>query len=102
LRMGSDPLLTALPWEAAPRLELRFGRAEARDRAALSRAVAAAAETGTLFLVSGAVIRRRSRFSQSSTSFSFAPTTSSALTKRLSTACAPSMAKANFPAASTW
>jgi L-lactate dehydrogenase complex protein LldG len=54
LRMGSDPLLTALPWEAAPRLELRFGRAEARDRAALSRAVAAAAETGTLFLVSGA------------------------------------------------
>jgi L-lactate dehydrogenase complex protein LldG len=54
LRMGSDPLLAALPWTAAPRLELRFGKAEPQDRAALSRAVAAAAETGTLFLVSGA------------------------------------------------
>ena len=54
LRLGSDPLLAALPWAAAPRLELRFGKAGPRDRAAMSRAVAAAAETGTLFLVSGA------------------------------------------------
>ena len=42
LRLGSDPLLAALPWAAAPRLELRFGKAGPRDRAAMSRAVAAA------------------------------------------------------------
>jgi L-lactate dehydrogenase complex protein LldG len=36
-----------------PVLERRFGAAEAEDVASLSRAVAAAAETGTLFLVSG-------------------------------------------------
>jgi L-lactate dehydrogenase complex protein LldG len=54
LRMGSDPLLAAIPWDVAPTLELRFGKAEPNDRAALSRAVTAAAETGTLFLVSGA------------------------------------------------
>jgi L-lactate dehydrogenase complex protein LldG len=53
LRLGSDPLLTALPWNAAPALERRIGRAEPHDRATLSRAVAAAAETGTLILVSG-------------------------------------------------
>jgi L-lactate dehydrogenase complex protein LldG len=35
-------------------LERHFGVAQPQDRAALSRAVAAAAETGTLFLVSGA------------------------------------------------
>jgi len=52
--MGTDPVLGTLPWDAAPELERRFGAAEAEDRAALSRAVAAAAETGTLFLISGA------------------------------------------------
>jgi L-lactate dehydrogenase complex protein LldG len=36
-----------------PALQRRTGRAEARYRAALSCAVTAAAETGTLFLVSG-------------------------------------------------
>jgi L-lactate dehydrogenase complex protein LldG len=54
LRMGGDAMLGALPWNAAPALERRIGRAEPHDRAALSRAVAAAAETGTLILVSGA------------------------------------------------
>lgn len=54
LRMGSDPILAALPWDAEPALERRFGAAEAQDQATLSRAVVAAAETGTLFLVSGA------------------------------------------------
>jgi L-lactate dehydrogenase complex protein LldG len=53
LRMGNDPLLSHLPWEAAPELDRRFGPAEGQDRSALSRAVAAAAETGSLFLVSG-------------------------------------------------
>jgi L-lactate dehydrogenase complex protein LldG len=54
LPMGSDPVLAALPWETAPTLQRRIGRAEPHDRAALSRAVTAAAETGTLVLVSGA------------------------------------------------
>jgi L-lactate dehydrogenase complex protein LldG len=54
LRMGSDPTLGSLPWDAAPALQRRSGPAKAEDRAALSRAVVAAAETGTLFLVSGA------------------------------------------------
>ena len=54
LRMGGDPLLAALPWDGAPALQRRIGRAEPMDRAALSRAIVAAAETGTLFLASGA------------------------------------------------
>jgi L-lactate dehydrogenase complex protein LldG len=54
LPMGSDPMLAALPWDTAPTLQRRIGRAGPHDRAALSRAVAAAAETGTLVLVSGA------------------------------------------------
>lgn len=53
LRMGADPLLGALPWDAEPDIERRFGRAEPSDQVSLSRALAAAAETGTLFLVSG-------------------------------------------------
>jgi L-lactate dehydrogenase complex protein LldG len=54
LRMGADPLLGALPWDVAPELARRSGPAVAEDQAGLSRAVAGAAETGTLFLVSGA------------------------------------------------
>ena len=46
--------LAALPWDVMPGVELVFGPANGEDRAGLSRAVAAAAETGTLFLVSGA------------------------------------------------
>jgi len=53
LRLGEDEVLRALPWEAVPDIELRFGAADGDDRAGLSRAVAAAAETGTLVLVSG-------------------------------------------------
>jgi L-lactate dehydrogenase complex protein LldG len=53
LRMGADPVLAALPWREAWDIERSFGGAEADDRASLSRAVAAAAETGTLFLLSG-------------------------------------------------
>jgi L-lactate dehydrogenase complex protein LldG len=53
LRLGADPVLASLPWSAAPSLELRFGKAEPEDQAGLSRAVVAAAETGTLFLTSG-------------------------------------------------
>jgi L-lactate dehydrogenase complex protein LldG len=53
LRMGGDAELAALPWETAPEIERVFGPADDKDRASLSRAVVAAAETGTLFLVSG-------------------------------------------------
>ena len=53
LRMGRDPILAALPWREAWDIERAIGPAEAGDRAALSRAAVAAAETGTLFLVSG-------------------------------------------------
>jgi L-lactate dehydrogenase complex protein LldG len=54
LRLGADPSLAALPWQAAPDLLLRHGKAEPTDKAGLSRAIAGAAESGTLFLVSGA------------------------------------------------
>ena len=53
LRMGKDPMLEALPWREAWDIERNFGPAEAADGATLSRATAGAAETGTLFLVSG-------------------------------------------------
>ncbi len=53
LRMGEDPMLAALPWKDAWDIERVFGPAEPADKASLSRAVAGAAETGTLFLVSG-------------------------------------------------
>jgi L-lactate dehydrogenase complex protein LldG len=53
LRMGADRVLAALPWRDAWDIERCFGAAEPGDRASLSRAVAAAAETGTLFLLSG-------------------------------------------------
>jgi L-lactate dehydrogenase complex protein LldG len=53
LRMGKDAVLAALPWREAWDIDRGFGPAEASDGATLSRAVAAAAETGTLFLVSG-------------------------------------------------
>ncbi len=54
LRLGADPVLAGLPWREAWDIERDFGPAEPGDRASLSRAAAAAAETGTLFLVSGA------------------------------------------------
>jgi L-lactate dehydrogenase complex protein LldG len=54
LRMGADPVLAALPWRDAWDIERESGPAQPGDRAALSRATVAAAETGTLFLVSGA------------------------------------------------
>jgi L-lactate dehydrogenase complex protein LldG len=53
LRMGEDPVLAALPWKDAWDIERVFGPAEPSDKASLSRAVAGAAETGTLLLVSG-------------------------------------------------
>jgi len=54
LRVGADLRLAALPWKAAWDISRAYGRAEPSDKASLSRAIVAAAETGTLFLVSGA------------------------------------------------
>jgi L-lactate dehydrogenase complex protein LldG len=54
LRHGADPFLGALPWPAAPGLERRHGAAQDDDEIGLSRAIAAASETGTLVLASGA------------------------------------------------
>ena len=53
IRMGSDPILTKLAWSSALALETKIGKAVPQDSAALSRAFGAAAETGTLFLLSG-------------------------------------------------
>lgn len=53
LRSGEDPLLARIPWKTAQALTRRKGRGEGDDAVAVSRATAAAAETGTLFLVSG-------------------------------------------------
>lgn len=53
LRQGKDEMLSALPWERTPQLGRFNGSASADDVVALSRATAATAETGTLFLASG-------------------------------------------------
>ena len=53
LRMGADPDLASLPWDAAAPLEIRHGRAEGSDEVSISKAFAGVAETGTLVLTSG-------------------------------------------------
>ena len=53
LRMGADAVLASLPWKEAWDIERSFGPASPSDRTSLSRAIVGAAETGTLFLVSG-------------------------------------------------
>ena len=53
LGLGSDPLLEALPWSGEPGLTLVPGRAAPDTEVGVSRAIAGAAETGTLFLASG-------------------------------------------------
>jgi L-lactate dehydrogenase complex protein LldG len=52
VRHGDDPRLAALPWGRGP-LELRRGPSDGNDLAAVSHAIAAVAETGTVVLVSG-------------------------------------------------
>ncbi len=53
LRLGADAILAGLPWDKTPALDRQHGHAGGEDAVGLSRATAAAAETGTLFLVSG-------------------------------------------------
>jgi len=54
LRISEEPVLVTLPWLLAPRLKQIYGEPSAADKIGLSRAIAGVAETGTLFLVSGA------------------------------------------------
>jgi L-lactate dehydrogenase complex protein LldG len=54
LRLSEEPVLVTLPWLLAPRLKQVFGAPSPSDKIGLSRAIAGVAETGTLFLVSGA------------------------------------------------
>jgi L-lactate dehydrogenase complex protein LldG len=53
LRTGSDKLLGEIPWDKAPTLTRNLGPGQGDDAVTMSRARAAAAETGTLFLTSG-------------------------------------------------
>ena len=53
LGIGADPLLDALPWSSEQGLVLVPGRAAPDTEVGVSRAIAGAAETGTLFLASG-------------------------------------------------
>lgn len=52
-RTGDDELLNNIPWKKAPALTHQRGRGEQDDAVAMSHAMAAASETGTLFLTSG-------------------------------------------------
>jgi L-lactate dehydrogenase complex protein LldG len=54
LKRGVDPRLAALPWERERTLEVSVGRSDGKDLVAVSHAFGAAAESGTLMLVSGA------------------------------------------------
>jgi L-lactate dehydrogenase complex protein LldG len=51
-RMGDDPFLIALPWQAT-NLEISQGSSDGGDGVGLSHAFGAAAESGSLVLVSG-------------------------------------------------
>ena len=53
LRSGKDPMLEKMPWKSVPSLTRHTGRGRDEDVVALSRAEVAAAETGTMFLLSG-------------------------------------------------
>jgi L-lactate dehydrogenase complex protein LldG len=53
LRMAPDPGLDAVPWSAAPMLQIARGKPEPQDEVGLTGAFAGIAETGTLMLLSG-------------------------------------------------
>lgn len=53
VRQAGDPSLNAIPWDLAPLLERKSGKAIPSDEVSLSGAFAAVAETGTLMLISG-------------------------------------------------
>lgn len=53
IRRGADPLLAKLPWHRAATLEVNEGPARDSDKASLTHAFAAAAESGTVIQLSG-------------------------------------------------
>lgn len=53
LRRGADPALAAAPWDREPALAVTVGHSDGSDLVAISHAYGAAAETGTLVLLSG-------------------------------------------------
>jgi L-lactate dehydrogenase complex protein LldG len=53
VRRGADPRLAALPWERERTLDVSVGTSDGTDVVAVSHALGAAAESGTLMLVSG-------------------------------------------------
>ncbi|MDA7947361.1 MAG: lactate utilization protein [Hyphomicrobiaceae bacterium] len=53
-RTGDDSMLSQIPWSKASSLTRHTGRGQGDDAVTISRADTAAAETGTLFLTSGA------------------------------------------------
>jgi L-lactate dehydrogenase complex protein LldG len=53
IRIGEDPRLAGLPWDATS-LAVSHGRSEGADLNAVSHAFAAVAESGTIVMVSGA------------------------------------------------
>jgi len=53
LRRGADPRLAACGWEREPNLAVEIGPSDGHDLVALSHAFGAAAESGTLMLLSG-------------------------------------------------
>jgi L-lactate dehydrogenase complex protein LldG len=53
LKRGADPELAAAPWKGEPALTVTVGPSDGRDLVAISHAFGAAAETGTLVLLSG-------------------------------------------------
>ncbi|WP_321499332.1 lactate utilization protein [Breoghania sp.] len=53
VRIGEDQDLAAMPWQAYPALEVRHGPSDGKDAVAVSHAIGAIAETGTLVLTSG-------------------------------------------------
>lgn len=53
IRMGADPMLTALPWTSEAHIEIARGPSDGSDAVAISHAVGGIAESGTLVLVSG-------------------------------------------------
>lgn len=54
VRRGADPRLATMPWQRERTLEVSVGPSEGRDLVAVSHAFGAAAESGTLVMVSGA------------------------------------------------
>lgn len=54
LRIGSDPVLSGMPWGTVPNMTVASGPARPHDPIGVSHAAAGIAETGSLVLLSGA------------------------------------------------